>query len=410
MVPWEGEGTSATDDRQEAALAEELLHSAARILLGDLPALSWHCVHAICANEPAYASLSDATTREVYEVVEAALRVRLGDLAAEGPGARGEALGLRAVGASRARQGLALDALLHAYTVGGTVLWQRLIDTVLVHWPDRMPLMLFLSQRMWDDREYGAGVLVEVYRETLGQGAVDRAARMRRLLTDLVDGTMDPLVLGGASTALGLPRSGRFAVAVTRGRMLVRQPGLVEELLETGPGLRVLRAPGDRGDTLLVVLGSRPLSDLEDALRAHGSLRAGIGPVVESLADLGRSTRLARAALSTCTGDDEVALWQSRMPSGLVAASQGLGDRLLDRALGPVLALPPEERDSLLSTLTAWLDGEGSPRRAAELLGCHRNTVLNRLRRLEQLSDRLLTRPRDVVELALGLEAYRLRG
>ncbi|RZM96173.1 helix-turn-helix domain-containing protein, partial [Streptomyces alfalfae] len=48
--------------------------------------------------------------------------------------------------------------------------------------------------------------------------------------------------------------------------------------------------------------------------------------------------------------------------------------------------------------------------RAAARLYCHRNTVFNRLRRLEQLTSRSLTRPRDLVEVALALEAHRLSG
>ncbi|WP_329567215.1 helix-turn-helix domain-containing protein [Streptomyces sp. NBC_01361] len=44
---------------------------------------------------------------------------------------------------------------------------------------------------------------------------------------------------------------------------------------------------------------------------------------------------------------------------------------------------------------------------AGELLYCHRNTVLNRLRGLERLTGRLLDHPRDPVDLTLALEACR---
>ncbi|CAM5475457.1 helix-turn-helix domain-containing protein [Streptomyces hirsutus] len=39
---------------------------------------------------------------------------------------------------------------------------------------------------------------------------------------------------------------------------------------------------------------------------------------------------------------------------------------------------------------------------------CHRNTVLNRLRRYEQLTGRSLSRPFDLVEVTLALTARRL--
>jgi hypothetical protein len=38
---------------------------------------------------------------------------------------------------------------------------------------------------------------------------------------------------------------------------------------------------------------------------------------------------------------------------------------------------------------------------------CHRNTVLNRLRRIEQLTGRSLSVPKGLVDLALALEAFR---
>ncbi|WP_262402236.1 PucR family transcriptional regulator [Actinomadura sp. CNU-125] len=64
----------------------------------------------------------------------------------------------------------------------------------------------------------------------------------------------------------------------------------------------------------------------------------------------------------------------------------------------------------LLSTLDTWLNCGGSAARAAERLFCHRNTVLNRLRKIEQLTRRRLARPSDLVELVLALSAVRLHG
>jgi DNA-binding PucR family transcriptional regulator len=76
--------------------------------------------------------------------------------------------------------------------------------------------------------------------------------------------------------------------------------------------------------------------------------------------------------------------------------------------LGPLLRLEPADRDVLLDTLVAWFACEGSAQRAGERLYCHRNTVLNRLRRCEQLIGRSLARPHDVVEISLALTARRL--
>ncbi|MFB7263503.1 helix-turn-helix domain-containing protein, partial [Streptomyces nojiriensis] len=99
------------------------------------------------------------------------------------------------------------------------------------------------------------------------------------------------------------------------------------------------------------------------------------------------------------------ALLDERLPAALVAAQAELAGRLRQVVLGPVLALPAADRRTLLTTLGTWLACRGSTTDAAQRLYCHRNTVSNRLRRLEQLTGRSLSDPRQVVELALAHSA-----
>ncbi|MGW5697144.1 helix-turn-helix domain-containing protein, partial [Streptomyces asiaticus] len=119
--------------------------------------------------------------------------------------------------------------------------------------------------------------------------------------------------------------------------------------------------------------------------------------------------------VQACADDPQVAVHAirnlARIGMGLealVVSSPDLGTALADRMLGPVLGLEPADRELLLTTLAAWLEAGGSARRAGALLFCHRNTVLNRLRRYEQLTGRSLDHPREVMELSLALSAHRL--
>jgi DNA-binding PucR family transcriptional regulator len=98
------------------------------------------------------------------------------------------------------------------------------------------------------------------------------------------------------------------------------------------------------------------------------------------------------------------------MPTALVVSQPELADRLVKDVFGALLELEPADRAVLLETLDVWLVCEGSAGRAAGRLYCHRNTVFNRLRRLEQLTSRSLARPRDLIEMTLALDAYRLSG
>ncbi|MEU3726098.1 helix-turn-helix domain-containing protein, partial [Streptomyces sp. NPDC031705] len=116
--------------------------------------------------------------------------------------------------------------------------------------------------------------------------------------------------------------------------------------------------------------------------------------------------RLAALALRTAAAPPSAAggaaLLDERLPAALVAADPELAARLREVVLGPVLALPAEDARVLLTTLGTWLACRGSTTQAAQRLYCHRNTVSNRLRRLERLTGRALSDPAHVVELALA--------
>jgi DNA-binding PucR family transcriptional regulator len=66
--------------------------------------------------------------------------------------------------------------------------------------------------------------------------------------------------------------------------------------------------------------------------------------------------------------------------------------------------LPPAERTILLDTFHAWLEEGGSANDTAAKIFCHPNTVRHRLRRIEELTGRSLSRPKDIAELCLAFE------
>jgi DNA-binding PucR family transcriptional regulator len=76
--------------------------------------------------------------------------------------------------------------------------------------------------------------------------------------------------------------------------------------------------------------------------------------------------------------------------------------------LGGVLDLDPDERSLLLETVEVWVEAGGSATEAGKRLYCHRNTVRNRLARLEELTGRSLSDPRSLAEVCTAVEAVRL--
>ena len=94
----------------------------------------------------------------------------------------------------------------------------------------------------------------------------------------------------------------------------------------------------------------------------------------------------------------------------MLLQSPELAEQLVRAWLGSLLDLPSPERGPLLDTLEAWVETSGSAGRTAELVHCHRNTVLNRLRRLTEATGHDLTSGTMPVELVLALRAHRLLG
>jgi DNA-binding PucR family transcriptional regulator len=148
---------------------------------------------------------------------------------------------------------------------------------------------------------------------------------------------------------------------------------------------------------------------LRDALASVASGRVGLSAEYEDPAEtpsalgsaaLGREC-LAPGSVGVTTADEHVV-------TALILGSSELSTRIARMVLGPLLRLPGREQRRLLSTLSAWFDAGGDPAATASTLSCHRNTVRNRLARVEQLSGRLLRDPRGLAELYLATRILKL--
>lgn len=228
--------------------------------------------------------------------------------------------------------------------------------------------------------------------------------RVRALLDALLEGRASPDLAERAAAGLGLPERGRYAVAVLR----AERRGPVHRVVDVD-GMRFLwRTRADR-EIAVVGLGDRSLAELTAVLVGRCPGPGGVGPVVDGLAELDRARRLAEAALLTCApGSTGIVRLDERLTTALVVSQPELSERLVAEVFGPLLTLEPADRALLVETLDAWLECDGSAGRAAGRLFCHRNTVFNRLRRLETLTSRSLSRPRELIEMTLALDAFRL--
>ncbi|MEV5518838.1 helix-turn-helix domain-containing protein [Streptomyces flaveolus] len=385
--------------------ALRVLHRAARGLLDDLPGLTDRLVALLREQEPAYRAALAKDPTATWQEAHRSLRHSVTSLL-DPRGARDAARRCSwRIGTTRAEQGLPLDALLHAFRLGGSLVWQRLVEETSRTAPEDVRLLVHVAADVWNFVDEHCTLVADAYRQTEWQLSRRRENRARMLAAGLLDGTSRIADLPEAAQALDLPEQGRYVVVAVTGVNPARSAAARAALVPDGT--RVHWHTGAEVDYGIVLLGAG-----DDELPVPGDgvpgLRVGVGSPVEGLAAVGEARGLADTALGICPEAGGTVRLADHLPAALVVAGPDLGRALADRVLGPLLRLEPADRDVLLDTLTTWLDCDGSAQRAGERLYCHRNTVLNRLRRCEQLTGRSLARPADLVEITLSLTAHRV--
>ncbi|NBM14710.1 CdaR family transcriptional regulator [Streptomyces sp. GC420] len=383
-----------------------VLHRSARVLLDDLPQLTDQLVAALREHEPAYRAAIESDPADVWQEAHRSLRFSVGSLIDPRRTRDAARNCSRQIGADRAEQGMPLDALLHAFRLGGGMVWKNLVEVTAESRPEDVRLLVHVAADVWSFVDEHCSLVAESYRQVERRLTWRRENRLRVMAAALLDGTSRIADLPEVSAALDLPEQGRYAVVAVDGGRGAPRTGPRPACGRTGG--RVLWHAGEDMEYGIVLIGEGSLGELAATMTGPPGARIGVSSVVEGLAAVGDARRLAETALRACPRSGGTVLLEEHLPTALVVSAPALGSALADRVLGPLLRLDPSDRDLLLDTLSVWLDCDGSAQRASARLYCHRNTVLNRLRRCEQLTGRSLTRPADVVEFSLALTARRL--
>jgi hypothetical protein len=241
--------------------------------------------------------------------------------------------------------------------------------------------------------------------------------RRRCFLDGLLEGRgSEPAFAHDAASALRISPDGRYVVVVgTRasdGDLAAEQRLPDVAAILGGWGLRSTWRRGSSrcvGIVDVAGVGDDGPAAVARALGHHAGGRVGISTAVDTLAEVPTARHLAETALATLRSDQPgVALLEERLPAALVAASPTIAALLVRASLGGVLDLPEDERGPLLDTLRAYCATAGSATESAGRLHCHRNTVLKRLRRVEEVTGATLSDPRVMLSLSLAVEAVGL--
>jgi hypothetical protein len=315
---------------------------------------------------------------------------------------------IRAGARRQAERGVPLDSVLRSYRLAGLAIWQELMDCAAGD-----PALLELAGSLWliiDEVSAEAATCYHYHRTEL---ELLRMAEQRRraMVDELLRGRgRDASFLDDAAVKLDLPADSPYLVfavePTSTGRPGVEMPA---ETLAAGGFRSVWQVSGEVLVGLVALERSGPdavLRRLRPAMRGRG----GAGPVVGGLGQVDEGFQLAAIAMATLpSGTPGLATLEDHLPEALLVRSPDLADMLVRELLGPVLDLPGREGRHLLTTLAVWIDTNCSVAHTATRLYCHRNTVLNRLNRLEGLLGRPLKGRATFVAVSLALTAWELR-
>ena len=290
-------------------------------------------------------------------------------------------------GTRRAERRAPLEAVLRSFRIGGRVVWRALARVAKedgsIGWDD----MVDVAAAVWTVVDEVSSAVAGAYRRTeLRLRRLDEHRRLT-LCADLLRGRgRDPTFAAEAAAELDLPVDAGYVVLATD----LTQDTTAEDVLAVN-GIRSIWQPHARHTIGLVALDRHGPDRVLELVGTAVRDRTGVSPPVPGLAEVATARELAVLALRTLpAGTAATARLDDRLPAAVLVRSPDLADRLVEVVLGPLLALPDGERQQLLATLSAWLRANRSPAAAAERLYCHRNTVINRMAKVESLLGRSL--------------------
>jgi PucR C-terminal helix-turn-helix domain len=306
------------------------------------------------------------------------------------------------VGRLRAEQGLSLPALLHSYRIDLRVIWEAIVEEGRAAGFPADDRFLECWILVWEAVEANTAEVVDAYRQAREDMSKSLEVLRERAFEKLaLTGETDASAVREASKRLGLPLEARYLVVV--GDDVPVDHGIVVASMARLKARGLAGYLGWVGDEFvgIVLLAGRRPEDVVSCLDTLHDWRCG-ATVTQSLPSVPQAVRLARAVIASLT-EPGIQLLHSDWPAVLVNANEELATALADQVLGPLLALPENDRAAVFETLEAYLQGTGSVAEVAAMTLRHRNTVRNRLQTVERVTGLSLARPQDVGALVLAM-------
>jgi sugar diacid utilization regulator len=315
-------------------------------------------------------------------------------------------------GTERALAGVPLPAVMTAYRIGFRFMWEETLATARAA---AIPTdsILDATARVFLAQETFTQAMSNAYRQQLMAQILEREEERSALVEALLSHRItEGQSLWEAADLLRLPTSGPYVVVAAE-LPAIGKSGL--PTVENKLSARDIRSAWRLLPDLhvgIVHLGGRAtpavVGKLIEVLGQVATARVGISPPFHELAETSDALRFARLAVTgKPVADSLIAIFDDTPLAVAAVSAPEVMTKIRSSVLGALDTLPANERTVLLATFQAWMEAGGSANDTAAKIYCHPNTVRHRLHRVEELTCRSLSRPKDVAELCLAFEVER---
>jgi DNA-binding PucR family transcriptional regulator len=309
------------------------------------------------------------------------------------------------------RRGLDAYAL-DAYRVGEGVAWRRLMEIVFELTSDPAELHEFLdvcsrSISAFVDATLAAiAAQIDLERDELTRGT---HAERRETVALILDGA--PIPRQRAEGRLGYALTGPHTAAVIwsddQGGDLARLDGAAEAFGHAAGAGRLLSVLASAATRWAWVAGAVDTDALRRSVSTMPDVRIAIGPTANGVDGFRRShfdAITTQQLMARLHSPQQIALFTDVQLVALITADTDRAAEFVNHTLGDLETAGTELQD----TVRTFVEEQCNASRAAKRLYTHRNTLLRRLARADELLPRPLAE--SSVEVAVALDVLRWRG